>query len=134
MSHTLEKVNGFAEVAVPVSDTGGQLLLDTLLAKRSVRFREDMSYHTIRAWRGSVKQHQIKALRAVKKTLPGEFIANVGRECAAEIHRLVGTNTFKFAVPVPCGHSPEGSCLSFALPHAVAVDLGIPLIQPFAYL
>jgi PAS fold len=134
MSHTLEKVNGFAEVAVPVSDTGGQFLLDTLLAKRSVRFREDMSYLTIRAWRGSVKQHQIKALRAVKKTLPGEFIANMGRECAAEIHRLVGTNTFKFAVPVPCGHSPEGSCLSFALAKAVAVELGIPVIQAFAYL
>ncbi len=128
------QIDGFAEAAPHITDAAGQFLLETLISKRAVRFREDMSYLTVRAWRGSIKQHQIKALRAIKKSLPGEFVSTVGRECASEIHRLVGNNTFQFIVPIPCGHSPENSCLSLAMAKAVGVELGIPVIQAFAYL
>jgi hypothetical protein len=133
-SKSLGQIDGFAEATPHISDTAGQFLLETLIFKRAVRFREDMSYLTVRAWRGSIKQHQIKALRAIKKSLPGEFVSTMGRECASEILRLVGNNTFQFIVPIPCGHSPENSCLSLAMAKAVGVELGIPVIQAFAYL
>ena len=125
---------GLSDSASDDHDTAGQFLLDTLVLKRSLRVREDTTYFTIRAWRHSIRQHQIKALRAVKKAPLPDFVRLVARECATEIHRLVGVNSFQFVVPIPCGHSPEETCMSSALAKAIGVELALPVIQAFPHL
>jgi predicted amidophosphoribosyltransferase len=60
---------------------------------------------------------------------------HAGAECATEIIRMVGKDTFKCIVPVPCGHSCEaGHCLSLAFARAIGAEMDLPVINAFAHL
>jgi hypothetical protein len=126
--------SGFSEDFDDEMDTAGQFLLDTLISKRSIRLRDQTTYMTLRTWRNSIKQHQIKALRALKKNISQDVVVAIGKECASEINRLVGISSFRFIVPIPCGHSPEQTCLSNAIANSVGRELGLPVIHAFPHL
>jgi hypothetical protein len=129
---------GLAEPAVQnlMTEQDGihMFLLDTLLKKRSIKMRDGVSYITVRAWRESIKKHQISALKACKKASFSALPLAAGFECADEIVKLVGVAAFKFVVPVPCGHSSPENCMSFNIAKAVAAKLGLPVVQAFAHL
>lgn len=115
-------------------DATSNFLFDTLIHKRVVRSRNDMSFMTIRNWRSAIKEHQIKAFRAIKKAHHSAFAERVGKEFAQEIDNLVGRSTFKFVVPVPCGHSIPGACMAFSLARSLGAELGLPVIDAFVHL
>jgi hypothetical protein len=122
------------DIAHVVAGTAETFLMDTLLHKRSIRNRKDTSYVTVRAWRSSVKKHQIAALRMVKSNDP-QFLGELaGLECASELEQLVGLGTFRYIVPMPCGHSPLEKCLSSAIARAAGARLNIPVVNAFAHL
>lgn len=109
-------------------------LAETLLRKRAIKARGPITYVTIRSWRNSLKEYQIKAFRAIKKSDHQDMAEIAGEECAREIKNLVGTAAFKFVVPMPCGHSKAGSCFSHSLAMAVAAQLKLPMINAFKHM
>ena len=115
-------------------DATTNFLFDTLVQKRVIHSRNDMSYLTIRNWRSSIKEHQIKAFRAIKKNPHAAFAERVAQEFAREVDNLVGRNTFKFVVPVPCGHSKPGTCMAYSLAKSLGAELGLPVIGAFVHL
>lgn len=125
---------GFEEAGPGERDAAAEFLVSTLVPKRKIKTRNGASYVAIRAWRRAIKQHQMTALKAIKKDSVENLARLAGPECAREIDRLVGAQTFKFIVPVPCGHSRAGKCLSAALARAIGVELGLPVIIAFSHL
>ena len=117
-----------------VAGTAEAFLMDTLLAKRSGCTRKDTSYVTVRAWRSTLKKHQIAALRMIKSHDPQYLGEMGGNECAAELEHLVGLGTFRYIVPMPCGHSPPEKCLSYAIARAAGAKLNIPVVNAFAHM
>lgn len=125
---------GFGEAGPDYRDAAADFLVSTLVPRRTIRTKAGASFVTVRAWRSSIKAHQITALKAIKQSSV-EYLARVaGAECAREIDRLVGTQTFKFIVPVPCGHSKPGICLSSALARSIGVELNLPVINAFSHM
>lgn len=131
---TRAEANTFAEEIPSVADTTAEFLDNTLLNKRTIRSRGATNFVTVRAWRKPIKQYQIAALRAIKRGDHTALAQLAGAECSSEVSRLVGTKTFKFIVPVPCGHSPANSCFSKSLAQIMAAELGLALIDAFAHI
>lgn len=46
-----------------------------------------------------------------------------------ELESLIGIQSFRAIVPVPCGHSASGMCLSRAIALALGRRIGLPVIQ-----
>jgi len=107
-------------------------LQETLVQRRTIRSRKTISYLTFRAWRSPIREWQIKALKALKANLPAAMPEVIADEMFAEINALVGVSAFRAVVPVPCGHSREGPCLSLEIARAIAGRIGIPVVQAFA--
>lgn len=103
---------------------------ETLVRRRSIRTRHDLSYITLRAWRRPIRDYQIKALRALKGNIPEELPRFIAGELAQEARSLIGLTAFRAVVPVPCGHS-TGPCLSLEIARALAAELGAPVVQAF---
>ncbi len=125
--------DGFGEPSSNFIEPTGNFLFETLVSKRALRQRGSLNYLTIRSWRSSIKEHQIKAMRAIKQSAHFDFALKCAKECAAEIVSLVGVNTYKFVIPIPCGHSKPGKCLSLSLAKAIGAELSIPVIDAFAH-
>jgi predicted amidophosphoribosyltransferase len=118
--------------ALPPESRPGQqatteFLLETLVRKRALRTRKDVSYVTLRSWRQTIREHQIVALRAIKRDDPRAIAAEIAAEMHDEIASLFGVTSFKAVVPMPCGHSKPGNCLSVAIAKALARDIGLPV-------
>jgi predicted amidophosphoribosyltransferase len=110
-------------------------LYETLVKKRALRSRGEMSFVTLRSWNKAIREYQIKALKAIKKCSTMKLASIAARECAVEIKSLVGTGTFKFIVPVPGGHSsPSSRCLSHDMAVALGAELDLPVINAFAHM
>jgi predicted amidophosphoribosyltransferase len=104
-----------------------EFLLETLVRRRALRNRKDVSYVTLRSWRQSIRDHQISALRAIKRNQPAAIAAEVAAEIHDDIRSLFGIANFQAVVPMPCGHSEPGCCLSEEIAKALARDLGLPV-------
>ena len=122
------------DVAHLAAGTAESFLMDTLLSKRSIRTRKGTSYVSVRSWRSTFKKHQIAALRMVKSHDPQYLGELAGNECATELELLVGLGTFRYIVPIPCGHSSPDRCLSSAIARAAGARLNIPVVNAFAHL
>ena len=107
-------------------------LQETLVERRSLRARKDLTYLTLRAWRQPIREYQIKALKSLKQNLPHTMPGMIADEMAAELNSLVGASAFKAIVPIPCGHTREGPCLSLEIARALSVRLNLPVVQAFA--
>ena len=106
-------------------------LCETLVERRTIRARKTVNYITLRAWRSAIRDWQIKALRALKGNLPSTMPDVIAEEILAEISALVGVSAFKAVVPIPCGHTREGPCLSLEMARALGQKIGIPVVQAF---
>jgi len=102
----------------------GEFLLGTLVKRRQVCARGDISYSGIRQWRTALKPYQIAALKALKQNLPDPFVERVASELAQASLQIAGSRAFDRVVGVACGHSGPG-CLSERLSMEVARQLGI---------
>jgi PAS domain S-box-containing protein len=114
----------------PVEPTQ-MFLLETLLQKRSIRQRKQVSYLTMRSWRQPVRTFQIKALKALKQNIPPGFAQSIAKEIGAEVSNLFGRAGFKAIVPVPCSHSAERNCLSLEIARSLGAELSLPVVQAF---
>lgn len=104
---------------------------ETLVPRRVVRARNGVSFLTLRSWRRAIRGYQITALKALKQNIPTGMPRLIAREMAAEIESFVGAAAFRAIVPVPCGHTREGPCLSVEIARALAAELGLPVVQAF---
>ncbi len=102
-------------------------LLETLVQRRALRSRNDVSYVTLRCWRQSIRSHQISGLRAIKRNAPESIAAEIASEMAADIRSLFGAGSFRAVVPMPCSHSSIGRCLSVMIAQALGRDLALPV-------
>lgn len=128
-----ELAEGFAEPGMPIEPTL-DFLLGTLIKSRAIRLRDEVSFMTVRRWRASIKEHQLVALRANKKSARTKLASIAAAECAEEIFSLVGRSAFKFVVPIPCGHSPKDRCFSSKLAQALGARMNLPVIHAFAHM
>jgi PAS domain-containing protein len=107
-------------------------LLETLAARRAIRSRKTANYLTLRSWRNPIRGYQIKALKALKRNIPLGMAAAIAQEIAEEARNLVGFGAFKAIVPMPCGHSEPGSCLSLEIARALSAQIGLPVVTALA--
>jgi predicted amidophosphoribosyltransferase len=107
-------------------------LLETLVRRRALRSRKDVSYVTLRSWRQPIRAHQIAGLKAVKRHAPASLAAEAAAEIADDVRSLFGSQGFRAVVPMPCSHSAQGRCLSIAIGQALARDLDLPLVHALA--
>jgi predicted amidophosphoribosyltransferase len=102
-------------------------LLETMVRRRALRTRKDVSYVTLRCWRQSIRVHQISGLRAIKRNAPASIAAEIAAEIADDVRSLFGGSSFRAVVPMPCGHSAPGTCLSVMIAQALGRDMGLPI-------
>jgi predicted amidophosphoribosyltransferase len=126
------RIEGVPLRALPPESRPGQqatteFLLETLVRRRALRTRKEISYVTLRSWRQSIREHQITAMRAVKRDDPRALAAEIAAEMHDDIRSLFGVASFKAVVPMPCGHSKPENCLSEAIAKALARDIGLPV-------
>ena len=127
--------SGFHESAA-LSDPGRRsvaetMLLDTLIRRKSVISRNAVSYLSLRAWRKSLKKHQVAALREIKTAPTPAFVDTVSQEIANGLDRLVGERPARIVTHVPCGHSRKDDCLSSLLAKRLAAHLNLPFVSAF---
>jgi predicted amidophosphoribosyltransferase len=104
-----------------------EFLTETLVQRRALRSRGDVSYVTLRSWRQTIREHQIRALKAIKQNAPDTIADVIAADIRDDVKSLFGVGSFKAVVPVPCGHSPEGYCLSVAIAQALGRELNLPV-------
>ena len=105
--------------------------METLIERSPIRARRDMSYLTLRSWRGPIKDYQIKALRALKAAPPDAFVESIAMEIETAVGRVIGKSAFGAVTPMPCGHSRIERCLSVRIAERVAGRLGVPMVEAF---
>ncbi len=122
-----------AAAAAPAEgEPTADFLLETLVRRRALRSRNGVSYVTLRCWRQPIREHQIKALRALKRRQPALLAAEIAAEIADDVSSLFGASGFRAVVPVPCGHSGEGRCLSAEVARSLARLLALPVAHALA--
>jgi PAS domain-containing protein len=119
------------DVADTTPDAAQTFLLDTLIERRSVRHRNLVSYLTLRTWRQPMRTYQINAFKALKQKMPPQFAEAIVADMADYLQQFIGLAAFKAIVPMPCGHSPEGRCLSLEIARHLSAQVNIPVIQVF---
>jgi hypothetical protein len=103
--------NGYAQKFEP-DQTSAAFLLKTLLVKHRLLARNGVSYIGIRSWRATIKPYQIAALTALKADIPKSFVTLIAEELAKAAVSHFGANFIANVVPIPCGSSGRGDCLS----------------------
>ncbi len=129
---SLERPGNAAAAVPPDGEPASEFLLETLVRRRALRSRNGVSYVTLRAWRQPVREHQIKALRAIKRLRPHALAAEIASEIADDVGALFGAGGFRAVVPMPCGHSKAGKCLSAEIARSLARMLSLPVAHALA--
>jgi predicted amidophosphoribosyltransferase len=109
-----------------------EFLFKTLVLRRALRSRNDVSYVTLRSWRQPIREHQISALKALKRHAPDSISGEIAAEIADDVRSLFGGGGFTAVVPMPCGHSVRGRCLSPVIARGVGAALGLPVAHALA--
>jgi PAS domain-containing protein len=113
------------------SDTA-EFLCETLAPRTLVRTRRGMSYLTLRAWRGAIKAHQVKALRALQQAPPPALVEAIAADMREAVDVIFGRAAFGNVVPVPSGHSPPEQDLSSLVAENLALQLELPVVRALA--
>lgn len=112
-------------------EASAQFLSETLVKRQSLKSRNGVAYVTLRTWRRPIKEHQIRALAALKAYPHPTFVSQVANEIVAAAKTLFGTRS-ACVVPVPCGHSRRTDCLSVQLARETANQLKRPFVEIFS--
>jgi predicted amidophosphoribosyltransferase len=111
------------------ASTTASFLLETLIERRALRSRKGVSFVTLRAWRTTIRDHQIAALKAMKDSAAPLLAEGIADNMLDEITALIGGQAFRGIVPVPCGNSGLDNCLSRHIALALARKLSLPVID-----
>ena len=76
--------------AKPPQEPSLLFLLKTLVPRRTIHERKDVSYLTLASWRQAIRTYQLEALKALKQNIPPELPATIAASMAREINSLVG--------------------------------------------
>jgi hypothetical protein len=115
----------------PELDVAGGFLLETLIGKRRLITRQDVSYHALFRWRAPLKDYQLSALKQIKQHRPPAFIDRVAEQFAAASLALFGKSALRTVANVACGHGGP-NCFAHGLAAAVADKVGLPFVEVFA--
>lgn len=105
-------------------------LFETLTIRKRLLQRKNHNYLALRTWRSAIKDHQIAALKALKRNPSSTFVERIAIEMRAAVEAVHGNLEDSMVVPVPCGHSGPG-CLSELIAAKLAEMIGIPLVAAF---
>jgi predicted amidophosphoribosyltransferase len=108
----------------------GEFLFKTLQERQKFSQRGGQNFITIRAWRKSIKVHQIAALRALKRDVSSAFAKTIADEMAVAVRKIYGDAVLGAVTAVPCGHSGPG-CLAEKIAIALSANLGVPYRAAF---
>jgi hypothetical protein len=124
---------GFAEDAGDRQslDAVSAFLFETLSKQQHWRKVGTVSYFAARCWKHAIKEHQMSALKALKRHMPQTFVETVATELADVARGIVSLASINHVVPMPCGHSGRPDCLSVRLAQSVADATGIPFMNAF---
>jgi|GEM_PF-1100162 len=111
------------------ADATVDFLEETLVPRNALRSRNGIMYITFRSWRATIRAHQIRALKALKRSAPDMIASRIADEMEIGIRALIGVRAFYAVVPMPCGHSPANSCLSRDVAHILGRKLALPVID-----
>jgi PAS domain-containing protein len=121
------------EEQIPLRNTSADATIDfldeTLVQRNALRSRNGTMYVTFRAWRQSIRTHQIKALKALKRSAPEVLGARIAAELEEGIRALIGVRAFRAIVPMPCGHSAPEACLSRSIARNLGEKLNLPMVE-----
>lgn len=111
----------------PVSN----FLSRTLISKRQVSHRKNVTYFTVKTWKKPIKDAQISAMRALKVFGSEELTIQAAGDIVSTLKGLLGTLDFDFVTAIPCMHSKGDSCLSVSIGQKISSSTGIPFKQCF---
>lgn len=114
-------------------DVTGGFLLDTLIPKRRLISRQDVSYHALSRWRAPLKDYQLTALKLLKQHRPPVFVDRVAEQIAEASVALFGRLAFCSVANVACGNGGP-NCFARGLAAAVAEKVGLPFVDVFSQL
>jgi hypothetical protein len=127
---TVEPLSGAATDALALEPGPEQATVDflmkTLVRRRALRSRNGVSYLTLRSWRQPIREHQIDAIKALKRHSAASLADGIADEIADDVTSLLGGG-FRAVVPMPCGHSAPNNCLSLEVARSLGRRLSLPV-------
>jgi len=111
----------------PVSN----FLTRTLMSKRQIRNRKNVTYLTVKTWKKSIKDAQLSAIRALKEFGPEELAIRGADDIKSALEGLLGALDFDFVTSIPCTHTKRDTCLSVLIGQKISSATGIPFKHCF---
>ena len=131
-----EKVSNKNEIIKHEARMDGEFISEflslTLRTTRRTFWRGNVEYSICRTWRAPMKKVQLAAVHMAKASLSFAVVKLAARQIAVLASKKFGSSIAS-VVAVPCGHSPDNSCMSQAIAHEVAKELKIPYVQAFPH-
>ncbi|MEP0191088.1 MAG: hypothetical protein ABJP70_10720 [Erythrobacter sp.] len=107
-----------------------KFLLDTTIEQTKLHSRKGVTFHTVRRWRSSIKEYQVRALRALKRRPSDMLIESAANELAAASNKLFGARENIVIASVACGNSGE-NCLAKLIAIQLAKKLKVEYLDAF---
>jgi hypothetical protein len=116
----------------PELDIAGGFLMSTLISRLRLVNRRGTAYHALSQWRAPIKEHQLTALKLVKRFRPPALLDLLAQQLADASMTLFGP-TFRYVTNVACGHG-GANCFARELGEVVARKTSLPFVDVFATL
>lgn len=111
----------------------GRPLAESLVHRRAVYSRNDVSWVAARAWRRDTKREDVNALRLAKTTVDREVVAGAADDVAGALRALFGAVPWTAVVTTtPVGHSRRPDSFAVRLGIEVANRVGCRFAKIFA--
>ena len=107
-----------------------KFLLDTTIEQTKLHSRKGVTFHTVRRWRSSIKEYQIRALRSLKRRPSDMLIENAANELSEVSNKLFGPREDIVIASVACGNSGE-NCLAKLIAIQLAKNLKVEYLDAF---
>lgn len=106
-------------------------LLSTLVKRIKIHSLKGHYITSLRSWRGSIKNYQVSAFRALKTNPPETFVNFASNEISQAVNSIFVAHKFDFVVNVPCGYSGS-NCFCEKLAMKLANDIQVDYIRAFS--
>ncbi|WP_336056978.1 phosphoribosyltransferase [Nitratireductor sp. CH_MIT9313-5] len=104
-------------------------LEQTLLRRMKVHKRGQVAYFSVRAWRQSVRELQLKAMRNLKRSPSEESAKQIAREIAEAAMLITNGAAFDCVCPVPAGSSGKTNNFATIISWYVSKELELAHYQ-----
>jgi len=114
------------------ADSEYRFLFGSTVWRPRILTRYGVRAFSLRTWSSKSKQQELAVLRRVKRDLPPAAVAEMAGEVSDFIESAYGR--YDGAITsIACGHSRRPDCLSCQLGRAVAEQLGVRVVEAFAF-